>query len=57
MSTLVLSRFLGEIYETLAVGFETGHVCGEGFLGEVGAAGVDADADCGGEVAGDLGLL
>jgi len=36
--------------EALDVGFER-------FDGEVGAAGINADADCGGEFAGDAGFL
>ena len=54
---LVLAGFEGEEDEAGFVGFQAGYVCREGFLGVVAAAGVDADADCGGEFAGDAGFL
>ena len=43
--------------EALAVGFEAGDVGIEGFGGEVGAARVDADADCSGKFAWDACFL
>ena len=39
------------------VGLQTGDVDGEGFDGEVGATGVNTDADGGGVFAGDAGFL
>lgn len=40
-----------------AVVFQASDVQGEGFGGEVGPAGVDADANCGREFTGDAGFL
>ena len=54
---LVLARFPREEDQARAVGLEALHVGGEAFGGEVGAAGVDGDADCGGQFAGDAGFL
>lgn len=54
---LVLPRFAREEDQARAVGFEALDVHGDGFLGEVGAARVHGDADCGGELAGDVGFL
>lgn len=53
----MLSGFAGEEDEALAVGFQTGDVGGEGFVREVGTAGVDADADGSGEFSRDTGFL
>lgn len=54
---LLLTRAAGEEDQTLAVGLQAGDVGGEGFNREVGTAGVNADADGGGEFAGDAGFL
>ena len=53
----MLARFTREEDQAGAVGFEALDVGGEAFGGEVGAAGVDRDTDCGGQFAGDAGLL
>lgn len=53
----MLSRTTGEDNEALAVGFQAGDVCGKGFGGEIGAAGVDRDTDSDGEFAGDACFL
>jgi len=53
----VRAGFAGEEDQARVVGFEAGDVCGEGFAGEVLAAVVDRDADCGGQGAGDFGFL
>lgn len=47
----------GEEDQAVLVGLEAGDVGGQGFLGEVLAAGVDGDADGAGEGLGDAGLL
>lgn len=54
---LVLAGFAGEEDEAGFVGLESFNVCGEGFLRVVCSAGVDGDADCGCEFAGDAGFL
>lgn len=54
---LVLPRFAREEDQARVVGFEALDVHGDVFLGEVGAARVDGDADCGGELAGYVGFL
>ena len=53
----MLAGLAGEDDQAFAISFETGYVRGEGLLGEVDAARVDADADCSGEFAGDVGFL
>lgn len=47
----------GEEHETGLVGLQTLDVGGEGLLGQVLAAGVDADADGGSQLAGNAGFL
>jgi hypothetical protein len=54
---LVLAGFAGEENQAGFVGLEAGDVQGEGFFGGGAAAGVDGDADCGRELAGDAGFL
>jgi hypothetical protein len=53
----VLPGFAGEEDQAGLVGLEAGDVEGEGFFGGGASAGVDGDADCGGEFAGDAGFL
>ena len=53
----MLAGFAGEEDQAGFVGLETGDVCGERFFGVVCSAGVDCDADCGCEFAGDAGFL
>lgn len=53
----MLAGFAGEEDEARFVGFEAGDVEREGFFVGGLAAGVDGNADCGGEFAGDAGLL
>lgn len=53
----MLTGFAGEENEAFAVGFQACDVDSEGFDGAVGAAGVDADADCCSEFSGDARLL
>ena len=53
----MLAGFAGEEDQAGLVGLEALHVEGQGFLIAVEAAGVDGDADCGGEFAGDAGFL
>lgn len=53
----VLAGTTGKEDDARAVSAEAGDVCGEGFSAEVGAAGVDADADGGGEFSGDACFL
>jgi hypothetical protein len=53
----VLAGFAREEDEAALVGFEAGDVGGEGFGGEVLAARVDDNADCGSQFAGDTGFL
>ena len=50
---LVLARFAWEEDQASAVRLEALDVGGEGFGGEIGATGVDADADCGRKLAGN----
>ena len=54
---LVLAGFAGEEDQAGLVGFEAGDVEREGFFVGRLAAGVDGDADRGGEFAGDVGFL
>ncbi len=54
---LELASLAGEENEALAVSLQTGDVCGERFLGEVGATRVDGDTDSGSEGAGDACFL
>ena len=53
----MLAGFAREEDQARLVGFEAGDVEGEGFFVGGLAAGVDGDADCGGEFAGDVGFL
>ena len=53
----MLAGFAGEENEAGLVRLQAVDICGEGFLGVVGSAGVDADADCGGQFARDAGFL
>ncbi len=50
-------RFLWEEDQAGFVGLQTLDVGGKGFLAEILAAGVDGDADCGSEFAGNAGFL
>lgn len=54
---LVLAGFTREQDQAGFVGGEACDVEGEGFFGGRAAAGVDGDADCGSEFAGDAGFL
>ena len=53
----MLAGFAGEEDEARLVGFEPGDVEGECFFVGGLAAGVDGNADCAGEFAGDAGFL
>ncbi len=53
----MLAGYSWEQDESCAVRLQALDVRGEGFGGEVCAAGVDGDADCRGEFAGDAGFL
>ena len=57
IQSLVLPGFSREEDQALTVGFEARDVQRDGFGGKVRAAGVDGDADCGSEFAGDTGFL
>ena len=54
---LVLARTTGEEYQSFTVGFQAGDVVCKGLYGEIGTAGVDADADGWGKFAGYAGFL
>lgn len=53
----MLAGFSWEEDQAGLVGLEAGDVGGERFFGVVCSAGVDCDADCGSEFAGDTGFL
>ena len=53
----MLAGFAGEEDQACLVGLEAGDVESEGFFVGRLATGVDGDADCGGEFAGNAGFL
>jgi hypothetical protein len=57
VTLLRLANTAGEQNQAFAVLFKTGNIGLEGFFGEILAAGIDRDADCGRQFAGNAGGL